>query len=108
MFVIAVLIIFVGAAVTHFSLQKDDNPPMEARVRLLLCDPDFYVGRKIKLPTEGMERIDGKLVYRMQVGNPPVVICNIAPPDLLPVYIVGICDRRPDGVMTLDKCYFSD
>lgn len=81
---------------------------MEARVRLILCDPDFYVGRKIKLPTDGMYRVDDKLIYRLQADKPPVLICNITPPDLLPTYIVGVCSREPDGVIVLSGCYFTD
>jgi len=107
-FVIAVGIILGAAIVTHVSLKNAEQPPMETRVRLLLCDPEFYQGRKVKIPTEGMERIDDKLVYRIQADKPPVVICNITPSDQLPTYVIGICDRRPDGVMMLNNCNFSD
>lgn len=104
--ILAITVVFTGAFI-WLSAVKQDPKPTDATPRLIDCDPDFYAGKRVRVKTEGCQRIiDNEWGYRKQTDQPHVVVLRFAGPtgQSLPEYVTGNCQGRLGGAVLVDGC----
>lgn len=104
---VAVLLGAVGIAGVVVN-SRPVEPVCDVSVKVLLADPEFHAGRRVRLSASSFERgADATtLRYRTHTDRPPAVVCTFTHPvpDPVPDRFVGEVRVAPDGTVTVVNC----
>jgi hypothetical protein len=82
--------------------------PVECTPRLLIAQPDFFSGRRVRVRIEGCERLsDSQVGYRARADGPFLVLLRFSAPvpEPLPKYVLGECTETREGeIVVVENC----